>query len=81
MREIGAFEAKNRLAALLAAVEAGEEIVITRRGRPIARLVRAVVGMGGEDAGAAKERLRALRRGVTLDPDTSLRALIEEGRG
>jgi len=40
MREIGAFEAKNTLGALLDLVERGEEIVITRRGRPVARLIR-----------------------------------------
>ena len=38
MREIGAFEAKNRLGALLDRVENGEEIVITRRGKPVAKL-------------------------------------------
>jgi prevent-host-death family protein len=41
MREIGAFEAKNRFGALLGQVEHGEEIVITRRGKPIAKLVPA----------------------------------------
>ena len=39
MRAIGAFEAKTHLSELLAAVEKGETIVITRRGRPVARLV------------------------------------------
>lgn len=39
MREIGAFEAKTHLSALLEAVEAGEEVLITRRGKPVARLV------------------------------------------
>jgi prevent-host-death family protein len=39
MDKIGAFDAKNKLSALLDKVEAGEEIVITRRGRPVARLV------------------------------------------
>lgn len=33
-------EAKTRLSALVAEVEAGGEVVITRRGRPVARLVR-----------------------------------------
>jgi prevent-host-death family protein len=42
MPEIGAFEAKNRLGALLDRVERGEEIVITRRGKPVAKLVPAV---------------------------------------
>ena len=39
MQEIGAFEAKNKLAALLDRVERGEEIVITRHGKAVARLV------------------------------------------
>ncbi len=33
MREVGAFEAKNKLAALLDEVERGEEVTITRRGQ------------------------------------------------
>ena len=36
--EIGAFEAKNTLGSLLDRVEKGEEIIITRRGKPVARL-------------------------------------------
>jgi prevent-host-death family protein len=39
VREIQASEAKARLASLLDAVERGETIVITRHGRPIARIV------------------------------------------
>jgi len=39
MKQIGAFEAKNTLGALLDCVERGEEIVITRHGKPVARLV------------------------------------------
>ena len=39
MDEIGAFDAKNKLSALLDQVERGEEIVITRRGKPVAKLV------------------------------------------
>ena len=39
MREIGAFEAKNTLGTLLDLVEKGEEVVITRRGKRVARLV------------------------------------------
>jgi len=37
---VGAFEAKTRLSALLELVEKGEEVVITRRGKPVARLVK-----------------------------------------
>jgi prevent-host-death family protein len=39
MRSVGAFEAKTHLAALLDAVSAGEQITITRHGRPVARLM------------------------------------------
>lgn len=36
---VGVHEAKTTLSRLLARVEAGEEIVIARSGRPVARLV------------------------------------------
>ena len=36
---VGAFEAKNTFGSLLDRVERGEEIVITRHGRAVARLV------------------------------------------
>jgi prevent-host-death family protein len=39
MREVQASEAKTHLPKLLDAVERGEVIVITRHGRPIARIV------------------------------------------
>ncbi|MGE5505143.1 MAG: type II toxin-antitoxin system Phd/YefM family antitoxin [Actinomycetota bacterium] len=39
MREIAASEAKTHLPQLLDEVERGETLVITRHGRPIARLV------------------------------------------
>lgn len=38
MREIGAFEAKTHFSELLIAVEAGESITVTRRGKPVAIL-------------------------------------------
>jgi len=38
-RVIGAFEAKTHLSQLLDDVETGTEIEITRRGKPVARLV------------------------------------------
>lgn len=39
MRQIQASEAKTHLPQLLTAVERGETLVITRHGRPIARIV------------------------------------------
>ena len=40
MPVVNVHEAKTQLSRLLAQVEAGEEVVIARRGRPVARLVR-----------------------------------------
>ena len=39
MVQVTVAEAKTQLSSLLAAVEAGEAVVITRRGKPIAELV------------------------------------------
>lgn len=39
MREVNIYEAKTSLSALLQAVAEGEEIVITKRNKPVARLV------------------------------------------
>lgn len=80
MAEIGAFEAKNRLAALLDAVERGEEITITRRGKPVAKLIRHESAIDHSKAKAAAERIRAMRKGVTLGSETTIKKLIEEGR-
>ena len=60
-REVGAFEAKNTLGALLDRVEQGEEIVITRHGKPVARLVPNAATDKSE-AHAAFERIRARAR-------------------
>jgi prevent-host-death family protein len=38
MREVGAFEAKNKLGQLLDLVGRGDEIIITRHGKAVARL-------------------------------------------
>ena len=38
MREFGAFEAKNKFGQLLDIVEHGEEVMITRHGKEVARL-------------------------------------------
>jgi prevent-host-death family protein len=79
MREIGAFEAKNRLGTLLDWVEGGEEVVITRHGRPVARLVPHADGASTARAQASLAELRALRSGTRLE-GVSLRELIDEGR-
>jgi len=79
MLEIGACEAKNRLGSLLDRVEGGEEIVITRRGKRIARLVPVGPGFDREAAKRAVAGLLEASRGVTLD-GLKIRDLITEGR-
>ena len=58
MQEVGAFEAKNTLGSLLDRVERGEEIVITRHGKPVARLVASGAAIDRARAKAAAERIR-----------------------
>ena len=41
---VGAFEAKTKLAELLDKVELGDVVTITRRGKPVARLMPITVG-------------------------------------
>jgi prevent-host-death family protein len=62
LREIGAFEAKNTFGTLLDRVERGEEIVITRHGRPVARLVPNAGSTDQNKARAAFERMRERAR-------------------
>ena len=58
MRSIGLAEAKAQLSALLDAVELGDEVVITRRGQPVARLVREPGTVETMPASTWCERLR-----------------------
>ena len=78
MKAVGAYEAKTHLARLLDAVEAGEEITITRHGRPVARLVP-VTPRRPRDTTAVFREMRALRARNRLR-GLSVRDMIEEGR-
>ncbi|HEX7326373.1 MAG TPA: type II toxin-antitoxin system prevent-host-death family antitoxin [Rhodanobacteraceae bacterium] len=72
MHEIGAFQAKNTLGTLLDRVANGEEIVITRRGKPAARLVspKATVADSSQRAIEAIARIRARARSSGIEPLT-----------
>ncbi len=75
--EVGAYEAKTKLASLLDEVEKGHRVTITRHGTPIAILVpanRPTQPALAETVAA----LRAFRRGRTLGAD--VQELIAEGR-
>ena len=76
--QVGTFEAKNRLSALLEMVAAGEEVTITRNGKPVARLVP-VETRDLESARTAAEGLKAIRARSRPGPE-SLKDLVNEGR-
>jgi prevent-host-death family protein len=82
MQEIGAFEAKNTLGALLDRVEHGEEIIISRRGKPVARLVPSGIGTDLAAARAAAASLRTLAGEIQGSPMAweELKAYRDEGR-
>ncbi len=76
MLEVGAFEAKNSLGTLLDRVKKGEEIVITRHGRALARLVPNTDRIDRSQARAAEERIR--ERAMQLKTSFDWDALRQE---
>ena len=68
MKQIGAFEAKNTLGALLDRVQRGEEIRITRHGKPVARLVPDRDPVNSTQARAAIERLQERAKTLSAQP-------------
>lgn len=83
MKPVPVFEAKNRFSELIAAVEHGEQVTITRRGVPVARLVAEVVDTSDtasaqrERVALALERLRKIRENLVLHGD--LKAVSRDG--
>ena len=66
MTEIGSSDAKKRFSELLAKAEHGEEIVITRRGRPVARLVPLEARHDVGQARTAMKHIRTLAQEMKL---------------
>ncbi len=81
MDQVSVFDAKNRLSALLQQVERGGEVTITRRGKPIARLVPATPA---NRVRAAVQRLHALRGQIAargqIFSGNELKGYRDEGR-
>ncbi len=79
---VGSFEAKNRLSELLEYVSKGQEVLITRRNKPIARLVQEPQ-QGTNDGKAAQpdwlEMSRRIRQEAVAGKE-SIKELIEAGR-
>ena len=73
MINVGIKEVKNNLSRLLARVKAGEEILITKRGRPVARIVKE--NQGDKSIRVALEPL-IQRRLITLPSRSILKDRI-----
>ena len=67
-------EAKNQLSALIDRVRHGETVIITDRGRPVARLVSALTGAAEDPEGrlARLERRGGLRRATAPPPRSAI---------
>ena len=78
MPHIGAFEAKTNLSRLLRRVEAGEQFVITKHGRPVAELI-SFRPRDPDKVQAAIDDLKAFRKMHGLD-GLGVRDMIDEGR-
>ena len=76
---VGAYEAKTHLSELLEKVEAGEEIVITRHGAPVAKLVPVKKEASAEERAAAIKRIQKLGTRLSL-AGLKVKELITEGR-
>lgn len=61
--QVTIYEAKARLSELIAAVERGEEVIIARRDKPVARLNPVAVSPGSTRIGGLKaKKLRMTRK-------------------
>ena len=83
---VSALEAKNRFGTLLTRVARGEEMVITRHDKPVARMIPegrwnlAVVQKAVTDLRQLQESIRTRTRGRGRLSASEVRSAIEEGR-
>jgi len=77
IKTVGAYEAKTHLASLLKEVAKGREIIITKRERPIARLVPVESDVAKKDV---FDRIRSLRGTIRLKANETPSDLINAGR-
>jgi prevent-host-death family protein len=86
MITVTALEAKNRFGKLLDRVARGEEIVVTRHDKPVARMVPAegrqlsVVRRAVAELRQLQRRIGARGRGRARLSSEEVRSAIEEGR-
>jgi prevent-host-death family protein len=83
-KHVGMFEAKTNLSALVEEVEKGGAVVITRHGKPVAKLVRAESELTPEEIEERRraiEGLRAIAKRLDIRAtQEEIKSWIEEGR-
>ncbi|MCL2876269.1 MAG: type II toxin-antitoxin system prevent-host-death family antitoxin [Betaproteobacteria bacterium] len=79
MHEVALFEAKNKLSGLLDQVAIGEEFIITRHGKPVARLIPVKPAFDRAKAKQAAKALLEASQGLSLG-GISIKELINEER-
>jgi prevent-host-death family protein len=72
-KQLGLFEAKTRVSAPVTRVQRGEQIIVTKHGVPVARLLPLENSVRSQ-AGQVAAKIRELRRGIGLG-DISLRLM------
>ena len=79
MISVGIFEAKSRLGQLVQSAAAGEVVVLTRRGKPVAEIHAPQADTGGKATRQTIEALRKFRRLNDIG-QFDIAELVAEGR-
>lgn len=81
MKTIGAFAAKTHFSQLLEQVTKGKEIIITKNGHKVAKLVPIHEDFSNDNpVHEAIIAIKQLRKTTSLGKNLRIKALIEEGR-
>jgi prevent-host-death family protein len=84
MKHVGMFEAKTNLSSLVEEVERGGEVIITRHGKPVAKLVRAEDRLSPEQLAQRRKAITELREIASRlkinATQEEIKSWIEEGR-
>jgi prevent-host-death family protein len=79
-QQIGAFEAKTHFSSIIDKAEKGEDFIVTRRGKPVAKIIpfKKEAEMTWEEA---LDQFKELRKNYRGKPGSfNIRGAIEEGR-
>jgi prevent-host-death family protein len=84
MKHVGMFEAKTNLSSLVEEVQKGGEVVITRHGKPVAKLVGAANTLTAEQIARQRQAVAELRemarkRGLRISHE-EIKSWMEDGR-